>query len=724
MIKKLTITIIISFLLIALVGSAYATEYTNTFNTASFGTGWTTSGTPNFQFVTTAPTVDGTYYAYIQSQTSGQTAYANYSFSNATIIGFDMNWNNGASNGGTTGVRFQHNGTYAESIYIQDGNVKMYDIAGTNEAGFSSVAVQRNYWYHFNITIWNNGQTYSVVITNSTTHAQISAQDVTPAKAISNSSKIILYNFGQVAATDGKWDNIYLATAPPLATQVDWSQSDYTAGSIMSFSWSVNNTEYNAQDCPLNIFENSKCNFFARVTYNGEIYTISPNDGNTFYHYINISQNGTFPVPASDNTGNFKVIMSKGTYFATSDVIATSDATVRPRTTAYLSMPSTVRMKTSFDVNYSAGYSFEFTQVYLEIYKIGATGNVLEQRWPLYGGDYAGTGSRSVMLWSSGEYFVRLVDDDSQVELATKLVTSLLGGKQIVQNITTSIITVDNSTYYYGDTITGKFQIDNYNWSNYENYIEIYNSPNNYITSQIRTETYNQSASYWIPILDSNNYNKHYLPGLNTIRLISSNATANFTIASANFTISNTDGEGYGIFSQNDEYCVGDKVIIKTIVPVSGILTVIDFNTKKVYYNESVEGIKTVTLPKLPMGSYLAFLKSSSLVNKRTLEFTVSNECAVPTPTPAAVDPSVALGSWSSNMWKFMAMNAFWGVIITALIVYAVPNMFFAFVMINIECAIGLYDPYKWYILAVLWLGAALYFLISGGAGKVTMGEK
>ena len=70
------------------------------------------------------------------------------------------------------------------------------------------------------------------------------------------------------------------------------------------------------------------------------------------------------------------------------------------------------------------------------------------------------------------------------------------------------------------------------------------------------------------------------------------------------------------------------------------------------------------------------------------------------------------------NLLNFFSMPAFWGLIIWCLITYGVASnaktasssAFISFVAANIEAAIGLWEPFTWYILAITWIFAAIFF--------------
>lgn len=87
-----------------------------------------------------------------------------------------------------------------------------------------------------------------------------------------------------------------------------------------------------------------------------------------------------------------------------------------------------------------------------------------------------------------------------------------------------------------------------------------------------------------------------------------------------------------------------------------------------------------------------------------------------------------ATNSIANNLTRFMAMPAFWGLILWVLVVYGVasqPNtkkdstLIVAFLAANIEAAIGLWYPFTFYILALTWIIAAILFV---AAGKRTTG--
>lgn len=135
--------------------------------------------------------------------------------------------------------------------------------------------------------------------------------------------------------------------------------------------------------------------------------------------------------------------------------------------------------------------------------------------------------------------------------------------------------------------------------------------------------------------------------------------------------------------------------------------------------------------------TYTAQFLSNSSVILASASIDINSDIA-PTGTnnPAGSKPAEAAQSiddMTSNMFGFMGKPAFWGFIIWCLVVYGVssgvkrgqndPTTFVAFIAVNVEAILGLWDPYTAYIMALVWLIAAIFVITSGIGKKTTIGE-
>jgi len=749
LIKNTKIIFIISFLLIGLVSGASALEYTNTFDSCSFGTGWATSGTPNFQFSSLGLTAGGTgtCYAWIQSATGAQFSYANYSFSNATLLSFDLYADGAATTGAQAGAMILANTTHRQYIVINDVNVRMFNdtyfVSGVYDTAYSPVAVSKGNWYHFSINVSNNGGTYSIVITNSTTGTQISAQDVTSTRIITNSSRFQLYHQGKVSGSDGRWDNVYLSTGVPLSTYITWSKSEYIMGEDPYFGWNINDTDWNAYECALGL---SKCFFFADV-YHTDIYNptelvsyIIRGDSNTgFFTYIDINDQNDlflFSFRNENDTSTYVTNLRRGLFYATSEIMTNSTTFVRGQGTSYINVPSFAPIKTNINITYNIGIGGITTAIILYYINNG----VEEQEMTYY--PTTSNGTIEAQFARVGTYkvkFQRLTTSSVFPNLpkyldTEKTVTTTYVVPQIVNNFSTSSIHVNGTNYFMMGVLSGNYTVDWRNFTQGTIYVDVYNTNTSAITAQFFTGTSGEFTkefgTFNIYISDINNNGiSSFLSGSNILRLKLDNRTSGNqeVLATNNFTINDLNPAGYGMTfnPSNRKVLVNNPVYVTVTSPADGAYVEITnpvTGFSKLRYNLTT-GTRTLqnTFGKAGLYAYALYNPTNGLENAGGV--TVSKEVITTTPTPTVSAP-VALASWTSNMWNFMSTNSFWGLIILILVIYAIPNMFFAFAIINIECSIGLFSPFTWYILAATWLGAGLIFITSGTPGKVVTGDK
>ena len=119
-------------------------------------------------------------------------------------------------------------------------------------------------------------------------------------------------------------------------------------------------------------------------------------------------------------------------------------------------------------------------------------------------------------------------------------------------------------------------------------------------------------------------------------------------------------------------------------------------------------------------GAYIAeFLNNTNnLQQQATIRIAAGTISTTPSVTnvPSGAEASQDMGD---NLISFMAMPAFWGLIIFVLVLWfcavKAPQAvaICAFITSNIEAVIGLWNPFMWYILVITWVIAGIYFKMS-----------
>jgi hypothetical protein len=230
--------------------------------------------------------------------------------------------------------------------------------------------------------------------------------------------------------------------------------------------------------------------------------------------------------------------------------------------------------------------------------------------------------------------------------------------------------------------------------------------------------------NYYIVNTEGDRPNIVWIAGNNAMRLMLQNSiTNNLTVlAYANFTLSDLDSTGYGLTVTPTSVTINQNVRITTTCPAECILSVQRPGGAVSYFNIS-SGTRTLFQAYPTAGKYsIALMDSGSHIHVPAI-VTVSSAVSavspgVPTP-PGGVTTNTAL-----SFINVFGVIAFWGFVIWLGIVGSVITTmshsaggingtaviavaWFAAVFIAI---IGLFDPFKIYIIVISTIIAAVYF--------------
>jgi hypothetical protein len=307
-------------------------------------------------------------------------------------------------------------------------------------------------------------------------------------------------------------------------------------------------------------------------------------------------------------------------------------------------------------------------------------------------------------------------------------------------HVTKSILTTGKSSYFFGESILVNYAIDDTNYSNtnLQKYFMLQNIDNGIYTFP-GTVLYNQIDSFELPI-ESGSVSAYcsqttstcylsrfgYYSGNNSLMLMTTNGITNSTIVYANFTVSNTNTGGYGLDVGKDKQCTGSIITIRTsgngtlIVKLlkSGSSTQIDYQLYNVSGNNLNNNLRLAF-----DGDYEFILTDTTGNVQFTRYVKTTGNCAVsgttPTPPPGAISQgqNQAGNAWGANLLNFIAMPAFWGLLLFLIGGYVVSQFgqkmekimpYVLFIMLNIEAIFGLWQPFTLYVLAIVWIGAGL----------------
>ena len=147
--------------------------------------------------------------------------------------------------------------------------------------------------------------------------------------------------------------------------------------------------------------------------------------------------------------------------------------------------------------------------------------------------------------------------------------------------------------------------------------------------------------------------------GISAMRLVGRNDTGNYVLAFANFTLSSTDAEGYGLSYSGNSSCAGNTINIKVIVP-TGEKANLSISADDVKYNKDyiINGTKTVPYKLQITGTYYITLRVNGDAKRLII---INTDYCAPAPT-ATTTPGTGQAQEIANL---LTTNAFWAFIIT-----------------------------------------------------------
>lgn len=313
------------------------------------------------------------------------------------------------------------------------------------------------------------------------------------------------------------------------------------------------------------------------------------------------------------------------------------------------------------------------------------------------------------------------------------------------QHVTTSFITTDKSSYYFGESILVSYAYDDSNYSNYQKFFSLNNTDNGIYTFP-GTVLYDQVAMFELPISSGSipgycsgttstcyiTSTTNFYAGNNRIDLMVKNSAVNFSIANTTFTISNTNLEGYGFPAANTPVCTGTTIVVRS--SGNGTINVMlrqagaTYQQSILYQTWNTTGNNQTRYLKLAYDGDYAFylLDTSGNTQFNYYVHASSASCAGATPIPSpriggGLTPNLQAAEGLLSVFSNIAFYGFviWLGIISGTIAMMVRYggqvsgtgiVFVGWIAAIFISLIGLFGDFKIYIIVITTIIAAIMF--------------
>jgi hypothetical protein len=711
--------ILLALVLLIAPMSAMAATFSDNFNDCDVLDWTVTLG--SFSAINTAPSVDGTCYAFLNQQGAGDIV-ATKTTNTGNNVAFDIIPGGALNTGRSVTVYFQCTANCVTYNGMQFTQGAIY-LVSTGANTYVQTTYTVGYAYH--IVIAMSGATTSIVISNYSTGVVYNTQTFALAPLTSPGFFRLAQATPSGAGMTAKIDNIVSQDLPfgATITNIAWQNSQYTVGDSPAFNWTITDADWNGH--PLQIY-------VARLYKSGIM-----QDWGTWNWVclcstqLGLSQSGSYVVSA-DTSGTYVVTMELSSLLGTT-LVDDSTTSVHMQSSSYFTIPTTANQNTNVSAVFHLGTGG--MHGVLQTFWIDANGiEQFEKSFYTTGLD----GPQIITFSQVGRYNVKLYNYNDGTLLQTKSITIIFFASTPVGNFALSTIKLNSATYNRYDIMTGNFTIDAVNYTRGTVFISLYNNDigaqtgvfygksgqsAGSVEGALTPPDYGQFNYYIVNTVDDRP-NIVWIAGNNTMRLMLQNgSTSALTLlATANFTLVDLDATGYGITVTPTSVNINQNVRITTICPTDCILSVQRPNGATSYFNIS-SGTRTLFQAYPSAGKYsLALMDSGSHIHMTvivTVSSTVSPGVTIPPGGSGAVTISTAL-----SLMNVFGVIAFWGFVIwlgiVGSIIVTMSNSasgingtaviavaWFAAIFIAI---IGLFDPFKIYIIVISTIIAAVYF--------------
>lgn len=378
---------------------------------------------------------------------------------------------------------------------------------------------------------------------------------------------------------------------------------------------------------------------------------------NEKYDLVSSPANSGYTKELLSLVGTYETTFERSCLFSGTSILASHNASVGlNEQNSYVYAPAQVGVGQNFNVTYLTGFTkTSGSTVWLRDFSWDSNTNswsTTYQPWATSGTKGVET-NQSIIVTKTGKHLIKLCD----VLLGCKTSTqteAFFNGSVVTTNISLSNITIDKTTYSYGETILVKTAVDNTNWTNKQTVVEY----ENYGMSIVQNQQYIQKQVESFPLYVSDLTFSG--SGSSRLRLTGRNSTGSYVLAFVNFTLSSVDTEGYGLSIVGDNNCVGNTIQINVIVP-SGEKGNLSISADNIKYNKVfvINGTtKTISYKYQITGTYYITLSVNGEA-KRVIIKSVSNtgNCDIPTPTPTYKGIN---GTWTATNENIKNTCSYW----------------------------------------------------------------
>lgn len=592
--------------------------------------------------------------------------------------------------------------TATTHIYLFDNDVSSHGF--TISSTSTTQEIDADGWaynpYSLSANTW-----YKIAITRTASNIKVDIYDLsdnlldTQTSAytlLSNADRIRVDNQAFIGGSISIFiDNIYTSNvAPTTVTGINWDENEYVIGEQGRYEWALSNS----------FWDDLFTSYSVVILKNGEQVKFSKVSqvGRGFYNFEDV---GEYTAKIRSAPISLFNIVWTDVDTDTTRVYDTVDSSIF--------VPQTVAAGVPFDIEYNYGFSPLFPKIIYQHFEDGQWDYIsswkdISDEDNLLKTTYYVNDSLSRI----GEHRIILADDEKG-EVASIAFNVIFVDRPIEQNVTSSLITVDDNTLYWGEFATGTYKIDNNNYSNYLTRIDVYDETLEYIVGSISVNE--QVGNYYTDFIRS--------AGNKSLQLVAYNISNNkvAVLDSVNISVTSTTAGGYSLTSNVDTISVNQEYTLSIVSPGSCELVVYNVDSAEPYETFSLSGSISLNLiAHDDVGKMLIRLRDDTGKTVVTKIITVIAGAVVvieddTTPTQNTIDMVI----------MFLSMPAFWGMVIWVGVVggasqskavNASSTGYIAFAFGNILAIVGLFAPYTMYILVILWIGAGVFFKLGHDA--------
>lgn len=370
-----------------------------------------------------------------------------------------------------------------------------------------------------------------------------------------------------------------------------------------------------------------------------------------------------FPV-----SGEYQVTFERSVLGLNPEILDSDTATVIAEQPSYIIVNSTIPSNYPFNLTWLLGYTPVLQTINngIEIYQ-ASSGWLVDTCYSssiTANTEYTCTAT----VPAEGDYKI-VLREIGKGNVVTVYATALQQYNPPLNNITTSSLSIDKTTYYRGDAMQIIFEIDNTNYSNYMTYYAFWNTTQNRNVANYKLDgmqsgtVYNVLGSY----LDSWDFTRTIVgTGDYNISLMAKNNTDNFVISSVNFSYVDANRRGISMSFKDKTVCTKDSQTINYIITENLTLSIQESATGKIVSTYNISESGTLRYRTTKTGVYLVSLQAGDGTIQALDDYTVSNCEVAPASTP------ISGAGQAQQVAAAITTPIFWALIITAGLMIAI----------------------------------------------------